>query len=208
LIFIALGITPAGAAEGDPTYISVLKFYGGIATAFTIHEGGHALVGWMTNTDMEWEVGNYNQPLAFTEHASSDSKGAAINSAGLISQAMGSELILQTDRVDKNDHFVRGMMAWNILNPMLYALDYWYFHSTNKDNGNSYQGDLQGVEHYTNEETAQGFAISMSLIAVYQGYRFLKTQSWAPEWLKSERHTVNLGPTPSGGLAITYKLDF
>jgi hypothetical protein len=72
----------------------------------------------------------------------------------------------------------------------------------------SYQGDLQGVEHYTNEATAQGFAISMSLIAVYQGYRFLKTQSWAPEWLKSERHTVNLGPTPSGGLAITYKLDF
>ena len=91
---------------------------------------------------MEWEVGNYNQPIAFTENASSDTKGLAVNSAGLIAQAIGSEIILRSDRIDKKNSFVRGMMAWNILNPILYALDYWFIGISNKKNGNFYQGDL------------------------------------------------------------------
>ncbi len=163
----------------------------------------------MTGTDMDWEIGNYNQPLAFTENASNNATGAAINSAGLLTQALGSEIILRDDRIDKNDDFVRGMMAWNILNPVLYAVDYWFIHSTNKENGNGYQGDLQGVEYYSDEPTAQGFAISMSLIAVYQGYRFLKTQSWAPDWLKNKSHSLSLSPLPQQrGLAVTYDYAF
>ena len=206
---MAFKMTPAAsAAEGDITYISVLKFSAGIITAFTIHEGAHALVAELTDTDMDWEIGNYNQPIAFTEHASSDANGAGINSAGLLSQTIGSEIILQTDRIDKNDDFARGMMAWNILNPISYALDYWYIRRTNQRNGNSYQGDIEGVEYYTNERTASGFALSMAAIAAFQGYRFLTTQSWAPNWLKGKSHNVNFGALPSGDLAITYKLDF
>lgn len=174
LIIIAFRVTWASAAEKDITSSSVLKFSAGIVAAFSIHEGAHALVAELTDTDMDWEIGNYNQPIAFTEHANSDAKGAAINSAGLLSQAIGSEIILQSDKIDKNDAFVRGMMAWNIVNPILYALDYWFFHRSNKENGNTYQGDIQGVEHYTNEPTAHGFALSMTAVAAFQGYRFLK----------------------------------
>ena len=187
---------------------SALKFSAGIVSAFLIHEGSHALVAKLTNTDMTWEAGTLNQPIAFTENANTDSKGLAINSAGLISQAVGGEIILQTDRIDKNGAFVRGMMTWNILNPILYSLDYWVFHSTNKINGNSYQGDLAGIERYSNKATADGFALSMSAIAVFQGYRFLKTQSWAPEWLKDPSRSMSLAPLHSGGFIVGYKFEF
>ena len=205
-----LGFTPsyAGAAEDGLRLGSVLKFSAGIVSGFLIHEGSHALVAKLTNTDLHWETGTLNQPITFTENANTDSKGLAISSAGLISQAAGAEIILRVDKIDKNDAFVQGMMTWDILNPILYSLDYWIFHSTNKINGNSYQGDLAGIEHYSNKATADGFALSISAIAVFQGYRFLKTQSWAPDWLKEKSRSMSLAPLPSGGFIIGYKFDF
>lgn len=209
LTSIVFGMTSASAGEKGITAGSFLKFSAGLVTAFAIHEGSHALVAELTDTDMDWEVGTYNQPLGFTEHATNDAKGFAVNSAGLLSHVVGSEIILQTDSIDKNGAFVRGMMTCNILNPILYALDYWFIHVSNKQNGNGYQGDLQGIEHYTNESTADVFALSMAAIAAFQGYRFLKTQSWAPDWIKGKsQHSVNLEPLRSGGLVIKYSFDF
>jgi hypothetical protein len=198
----------ASAAEDGVTLGSALRFSAGIASAFLIHEGSHALVAGLTNTDMNWEMGNYNQPIGFTENASSNGKGIAIYSAGLLSQVVGSEIILQSDKIDKNDAFIRGMMAWNILNPILYSLDYWVFRVTNKENQKKYQGDLEGMEHYANEPTAHGFALSMAAIATYQGYRFLQTQSWAPDWLKDNFNGLSLAPLPSGGFIIGYEFTF
>ncbi|MGD8787664.1 MAG: hypothetical protein PVJ60_09590 [Phycisphaerales bacterium] len=208
LVLIPFKVSCAIASEGGVRCSSVLKFSVGVVAAFSIHEGAHALVAELTDTHMDWELGNYNQPLGFTEHASNDTKGAAINSAGLLSQAIGSEIILQVDSIDKNDDFVRGMMAWNIVNPILYALDYWFLHISNQENGSGYQGDIQGIEHYANEPTAHAFALSMAAIAAFQGYRFLKTQSWAPDWLKGETHTLHFAPEPSGGFSITYRFTF
>ena len=198
----------AHAEEEDMTYTSILKFSAGIIAAFSIHEGGHALVGWMTNTDMDWRWGDINQPLKFTEDADSDAKGAAINAAGLISQAIGGEVILRAEKIDQNDAFVRGMMAWNILNPIMYAMDYWFFHKTNSNDGDTYEGDLAGVERYTNTPTAHGFALCMAGIAAFQANRFLQTQSWAPDWLKTKSRYVNFRPLPSGGMAMTCNIPF
>jgi len=208
LLFFGFIPSYAGAAENGLRLGPALKFSAGILSGFLIHEGSHALVAGLTNTDMHWETGTLNQPIAFTEEANTDSKGFAINSAGLISQAVGGEIILQADKIDKNDAFVRGMMTWNILNPILYSLDYWIFHSTNKINGNGYQGDLAGIEHYSSKAAADGFALSISAIAVFQGYRFLKTQSWAPDWLKEDSHSMSFAPLPSGGFIVGYKFDF
>ena len=208
LIVIPFTVSCTIAAEGGVRCSSVLKFSAGVVAAFSIHEGAHALVAELTDTDMDWELGNYNQPIGFTEHASNDTKGAAINAAGLISQAIGSEIILQVDSIDKNDAFVRGMMAWNIVNPILYALDYWFIHISNQENGKGYQGDIQGIEYYANEPTAHGFALGITSIALFQGYRFLKTQSWAPAWLRGETHSLNFAPQPSGGFLIAYRFVF
>ena len=187
---------------------SILKYSAGFFSAFMIHEGGHFLAGEATGTNMDWELGNYNQPLVFTEEADSDTDGLIINSAGLVTQAIGAEIILQVDSIDKNDDFVRGMMYWNILNPVFYALDYWFIHRTNSKNGNSYQGDLQGIEHYSSERTANIFAASMVAIAGIQGYRFLKTQDWAADWFDVEDHSLSFAPTASGGLAFSYTIHF
>ena len=127
----------------------------------------------MTGTDIDREVGNYNQPIGFTEKAENDTDGIIVNSAGLVSQAIGSEIILQVDRIDKNGNFVRGMMTWNILNPIFYALDYWFIHISNDSTGDGgYQGDIKGIEHYSSQKSANVFAASMVAIAGIQGYRF------------------------------------
>lgn len=188
--------------------VSMLKYSAGFASGFMIHEGAHLLAAEATGTDMDWELGNYNQPLAFTEEADDDTDGLIINSAGLVTQAIGAEIILQVDSIDKNDDFVRGMMYWNILNPIFYALDYWFIHHTNSTNGDSYQGDIQGIEHYSDERTANIFAASMVAIAGIQGYRFLKTQDWAADWFNDEAHSLSFAPTPSGGFSFSYTINF
>lgn len=188
--------------------VSMLKYSAGAFTGFMIHEGGHQLAAKATGTDISWELGNYNQPLAFTEEADNDTDGFIVNSSGLVTQAIGAEIILQVDRIDKNDDFVRGMMYWNILNPIFYALDYWFIHKTNSKNGNSYQGDIQGIEHYSDEKTANIFAASMVAIAGIQGFRFLKTQDWAADWFKDDAHSLNFAPTASGGVAFSYTIRF
>jgi hypothetical protein len=187
---------------------SMLKYSAGFFSAFMIHEGGHFLAGEATGTNMDWELGNYNQPLVFTEESGSDTDGLIINSAGLVTQAIGAEIILQVDGIDKNDDFIRGMMYWNILNPIFYALDYWFIHITNDETADGYQGDIQGVEHYSDEKTANMFAASMVAIAGIQGYRFLKTQDWAPDWLKDEAQNLNFAPTASGGFSFSYTINF
>ena len=209
-VLLALMVKPiyAQAEENVLTAGSVMKYGTGIVTSMLVHEGAHALVGGLTGTHLSWETGTYNQPIGFTDHANSDAKGVAIYSAGLISQAVSGEIILDVDKINKNDAFVRGMMTWNILNPILYSLDYWLFHVSNKKNGSKYQGDLTGIEHYSNTSAANGFALSMSAIAVFQGYRFLKTQTWAPDWLKSNFNNVGVSPIPSGGFMLSFKYAF
>lgn len=208
IILVTLAPVSARADGSDLSAAAVAKFAAGIASSMLLHEGAHALVAAATNTHMSWKAGNYNQPIGFTEDADSDAEGVALYSAGLLTQLGASEVILQVDRIDKNDAFVRGMMAWNILNPILYSLDYWVFRVANKNGGTSYQGDLQGIEHYSSEATAQGFAIGITAIAAFQGYRFLKTQDWAPEWLKGTPDTVTLMPMRSGGAFLAWHYRF
>jgi hypothetical protein len=187
---------------------SMLKYSAGVFSAFMIHEGAHFVAAEATGTTIDWELGNYNQPLAYTEEAGSDTDGLILNSAGLVAQALGSEIILQVDSIDKNDDFVRGMMHWNILNPIFYALDYWFINITNDETKDGYQGDIQGIEHYSDEKTANMFAASMVAIAGIQGYRFLKTQDWAPDWLKDEAHNLSFAPVQSGGYSFSYTINF
>jgi hypothetical protein len=195
--------------ENGITFNPVLTFSSdGILASMALHERSHSLVAGLTNTDMDWECDNYNKPIAFTENASSDTKGFAINSAGLIGQENGSEVIFQVDKIDKNRSYASGMMLWNALNPILYALDSWFLGIANKKEGNKYQGSTQGIERYSNGSVANEFALSIAAIAAFQGYRFLQTQSWASDWIKKATHNINFVPTPVGSILMTYKLIF
>jgi len=208
IFVVFINLSPAEASDNHSTGKSSAQFMAGIITAFSIHESAHALVIETADIDVHWELGNYNQPIAFVESGTSDTKGKALYSAGLVSQVVGSEIILQTDKIDKNNAFVRGMMAWNIINPISYALDYWLIRRSNKETATTFQGDIEGIEHYSSESTADGFALTMAAIAAFQGYRFLKTQSWAPEWLKGESYRLYIEPLPSNGMALTLEFRF
>ena len=208
LLIFSCNINTAMAFENEVTLKSTAKFFGGILAAHCLHEGAHALVAEAYDIKLDWETGTYNQPLAFTEHADSDAEGLAINSSGLLAQVLGSELLLQVDRIDKNDAFIRGMMTWNIINPILYAADYWFIRKTNQKNGTQYQGDIQGIEHYSNESKANSFAICMVAAAAFQGYRFIKTQSWASDWMTNEAYSLNFDLQPGGGFLFTFNIKF
>lgn len=206
-ILVMVAFPKRGFTEETMTYGSIAKFMGGIAAAYAIHELGHVIVAEATDTHLSWEIGTYNQPVAFTENSDSDDKGLALNAAGLFAQAAGAEVILQADSVDKNDAFVRGMMAWDIINPILYSLDYWFIRSANKqkDNGTKYQGDIAGIQHYSDRGTANGYALSITALALFHGYRFLKTQTWAPDWVKGETRNLSVVPIRSGGIIMAYE---
>ena len=100
------------------------------------------------------------------------------------------------------------MMAWNIVNPILYALDYWCFHLTSKASVDNYQGDLQGLEYYSDKTTADIVAAAITVVALFQGYRYVKTQSWAPAWFPGKTRDLQLLPLSSGGLFLQCRLNF
>ena len=177
-------------------------------TAYALHETGHAVAAKLTNTDIEWGVGTYNQPLGFKENADNDTDGMILHGSGLAAQVISSEVILQSDSIDKNDNFVRGMMAWNVLNPIIYALDYWAIRRTNREEENYYQGDLEGFEHYSDNTSANLFAATMAGLAVYQGYRFVKTQSWAPAWMKRKGIDLAYDLREDRGFQLAVRIDF
>lgn len=209
-LLLALFILPTSvrADEPEPAAMAGLKFATGIISAYALHETGHALAASLTDTHIEWGVGSYNQPLGFTERAENDTNGKILHSAGLVTQLVTSEIILQSDSIDKNDSFVRGMMAWNIVNPIVYVLDYWVFHRTNQRHGDRYQGDIQGFEHYSSEKEANLFAATVAALTVYQGYRYVKTQTWAPDWMTHDRVRFTCQPASGAGVQLMMHIDF
>ncbi len=188
--------------------MAALKFTAGVISAYAYHEVGHALAAEATNTDIDWGMGRYNQPLGFTADADGDSDGFLVHSAGLATQLVVSEVILQSDSIDKNDNFVRGTMFWNIVNPLIYALDYWIICRSNHETDESYQGDLKGIEHYSDDTSANLFTIGMVAIAAYQGYRFVKTQDWAPAWIKNDALDLQLVAHGRDSVMLQLSFDF
>jgi hypothetical protein len=198
----------AGSLKKESAPLAIAKFTTGVVAAYALHEMGHLAAARLTNTDIEFGAGRYNQPIGFTEHAENDTAGVILHASGLVTQTLVSEVILQTDSIDKNDTFVQGMMFWNIVNPIIYALDYWVLRRTNQETDTSYQGDIEGVENYSDESSANAFAAIMALVAAYQGYRYIQTQTWAPDWMQSEVVQLNCQSINSQGVLLTVNFRF
>lgn len=176
---------------------AALKFTGGITTSYMIHEAGHYFAAEMTNTDIDTEWFENGQIILLYMDPKTDSDGLYICSAGLVAQAMCSEVILDT-RVNKENPFVQGMMFWNVINPIMYAADYWWIHRSHYIEDDKFQGDLHGIEYYSDKKTANVFAATMALLAIWHGYRFYS----------EEDIMFNIAPISAkhgAGLQLTYK---
>ena len=79
-IVLVLILLPPTAlhAENNISFSSIFLFLGGITAGFMVHEGAHALAGALTNTEMDWEWGDINQPIQFTEYSTNDTDGFII----------------------------------------------------------------------------------------------------------------------------------
>ncbi len=209
-LLLIVWVVPAHAESSAEEHmgISILKFGTGVITAYALHEVGHAAAGYLTGTDIEWGLGTYNQPLGFEENADCDSDGMIVHAAGLLTQLTASEIILQSESISNNSNFVRGMMFWNIVNPIVYSLDYWFIRRTNKESDTTYQGDIEGFENYTSDSSANVFAAGMLAIAAFQGYRYIRTQTWAPQWMQRDDVRLNLQASGHKGLALSVEIDF
>lgn len=173
------------------------KFIGGVVSSYMIHEAGHYFAGEVTDTDIDARWFEGNQIVLLYMEPESDGDGLYICSGGLVAQAMCSEVILDT-KANKKSPFVQGMMFWNVLNPIMYAADYWWIKRTNKIEDNQFQGDLSGIEYYSDKKTANIFAGTMVLLALWHGYRFYKEED---TW-------YNFSPIPvkdGAGIEFTYK---
>ena len=196
------------------TPVSLVKFSTGLVAAFAIHEAAHELAANATGNSLSWDPGTPNQPIQFQEDADSSTDGFYINAAGLTAQLVNTEIILDVDKINKDYAFVRGMVAWNVINPISYALDYWFINRTNKKRPNGYEGDLQGIEYHKGEDTANVFAVSIVAVSLVQGYRFLKTQDWAPDWIRSDdedagaNHSAITVQPRYEGVEVTYQTTF
>jgi hypothetical protein len=212
IFFTNLRNTHAAEPEANDriTPLSVLKFTGGMIFAFMVHEGGHLVAAGATQTSTTWRVGSILQPIQFTERSANNTAGLAMNMSGLIAQAGFAEVILLTDLIDKNSSYARGMMFWNLINPIAYAVDYWLIHQTNTRENGCYTGDISGIERYSNKGTADIFAATIVAVSAFQAFRFAKTQTWAPEWMKDSNtlDRVGLMPLPAGGAMLSYQFEF
>lgn len=198
----------AQADDSEPTLLSIGKFATGILAAYALHEVGHWAAAELTHTEIDFGAGRYNQPIGFTEYADNDTDGMIIHASGLVTQVLVSEVILQSDSIDKNDSLVRGMMFWNIVNPIVYVLDYWLLRRTNQESESSYQGDIEGFENYSSQGSANVFAGVMVIVTAFQGYRYVKTQDWAPDWMNSTAVQVACQPAPGHGAMLSVRIRF
>lgn len=200
--------TWAQSTDEESGIVCVAKFAAGIISAYALHEVGHWAAAELTGTDIDFGAGRYNQPIGFTENADNDTDGMIVHASGLAAQLLVSEVILNADSINNNDSVVRGMMFWNIVNPIVYSLDYWFLRRTNKESDTSYQGDMEGFENYSDEKSANVFAGIVTLAAIFQGYRYVQTQNWAPDWIINERVQLTYRPAYSGGAILTLHFRF
>jgi hypothetical protein len=213
LLVLLLSYWPAAAAEPQTTRGTygwsgaALEFGAGILSAYALHEGAHWAAAGLTGTDLQWESGTYNQPLGFTEDADNDTDGAILHGAGLAGQALCGEVILAMDGINKTTAYVRGLMFWNIANPIIYAFDYWFLHRSNQIDAEGYQGDLAGIEHYAGKDVANTFAAASLGVALWQGYRFWKAQEETPA-PSANGFKLGFGPAPQGGGMFIFEIPF
>jgi hypothetical protein len=185
------------------SYAGVIKLWGGSLSSYILHESGHVIAARATDNNTKWNSGT----IEFESNNKSDV--GFILSAGLLSQLISSEVILQTDKINNNDDFVRGMMLINIIIPLRYSIDYWFIHSLNRERSDDgYSGDIQGIEHHFDRKTADYFAGSVLAITCYQAYRFYKTQSWVTKKTKNVTSDIFINPAKAGGFIITYRKRF
>jgi len=131
LITLLLFFLPASVTAEPSDYI---KFSLGAITGLAIHESGHFIAGEITDTDLHW-----NSPTRFTFDTKSSRDAAIISSAGILSNMLTTEAILNT-KIPKQNWYTIGLLTFSVAQPLFYVFTDQVFHDapdieTMNDNG-------------------------------------------------------------------------
>lgn len=91
----------------------------GWCAGFVGHELGHQFVATIENVDMTWRR---NSPIEWWAQTDSKTRLRNIALGGFASEILGSEIVLEWDKIPKDNSFVIGYLLWNITNPILYTI--------------------------------------------------------------------------------------
>ena len=98
-----------------------LKFTLGVGSGYVIHEAAHQAVADVNGMPFKWK----KLVLAahgLHPHNTTDSERYELASAGLGSQVLSTEIILNTKDIPKDSEYVIGMLTFNVLNALLYVV--------------------------------------------------------------------------------------
>lgn len=158
-----------------------LKFTAGVGSGYVIHELSHQAVADFTHTDLQWK--DYFGNRWEISNNTAREKRAIIAGAGLASQIMSTEIILNS-QIEKSNEYVLGILAFNIVNALMYPiLDQ---NDTSKiGNGDVEMMDKAGLDR----DYVTAFLVIHSLYSIYRVYH--KTD--VPVWLLVSKNEIKMG---------------
>jgi len=124
------------------------------------HELGHQFVAIREKVDMTWSNGANN----WDAHTDDKSKKRNIALGGFASEIISSEVILNWDKIPKDNSFVVGYMFRNIINPIRYTIK-------NETSGYSdeYYNDLRTIDRCgLKDEYVEAIIVACALVNFYR----------------------------------------
>lgn len=132
-------------------------FIAGWASGYLFHEAGHAVVASFENVSMEWSL------TRWTAYTNDSQKLRNIAFAGFGAEILSSEIILGVPAIAKDNAYVLGWLAFDILNPVIYVL---------RDGLQNGYGDMETLRnHGVNTDLLKIGMLAHAAIIVYRLYR-------------------------------------
>ncbi|MBI5182038.1 MAG: hypothetical protein HZA06_03885 [Nitrospirae bacterium] len=161
-----------------------LKFALGVGSGYVIHEAAHQVVAEVNGTPFKWQKGFGSTWVTSTN--TSDSERVELASAGLGSQVLSTEVILNIKDIPKDDEYVIGILTFNVLNAILYVI------SDGIINPNDNYGDIEMMDKAgLDREYVNTFLIVHSLFTIYRAY--YKTD--IPVYMTMSKNEIKVGVT-------------
>lgn len=161
-----------------------LKFALGVGSGYVIHEAAHQAVAEVNGTPFKWQNGFGSTWV--TSNKTSDSERYELASAGLVSQVLSTEIILNTKDIPKDNEYVIGLLTFNVLNALLYVV------SDGVISPHDNYGDIEMMDKAGLDRDYVGtFLVVHSLYTIYRAY--YKTD--IPVYLTMNKNEIKIGVT-------------
>ncbi|MFZ3064519.1 MAG: hypothetical protein WA277_04445 [Nitrospirota bacterium] len=169
----------------QPAYaFDYLKFALGVGSGYVIHETAHQAVADVNGMPFKWKAGSGGTWVSSTN--TTDSERYELASAGLGSQVLSTEIILNTKDIPKDNEYVIGMLTFNVVNALIYVATDGILYSD--DN----HGDIEIMDRAgLDKDYVNTFLIVHSLYTIYRGY--YKTS--IPVYMTMSKNEIKVGVT-------------